>query len=411
MRNSWTGGQYSLFRILLGAYLFVHFVHLAPWAWELFSSEGMLPDARQSPLFGVFANIFRLTDAPGFVIAVVITAAAASLLFLAGVADKWAAFYLWLVLASLFGRNPLIANPSLPYVGWMLLAHLFIPSAPYGSWAARGRPHPGGGWRFPGAVFLAAWIVLALSYSYSGYSKLLSPSWVSAAAVGYVLNNPLARDYFVRDFVLWLPPILVMLITWGILYVELLFAPIALFRRARPWVWSAMLVVQFGFAFLLNFADLTIAMLLFHLFTFDPGWIRSRKAPERATLFYDGSCALCHGLVRLVLAEDTAGRITFSPLHSDYFEAELTPLERANLPDSIVLMSEDGLLLEADATIRILKMLGGLWLLLALLMSVFPARMRLMGYHFVGDRRYRLFGRSEIACPIVPASLRPCFKQ
>ena len=128
MRNSWTGGQYSIFRILLGAYLFVHFVHLAPWAWELFSSEGMLPDARQSPLFGVFANIFRLADTPGFVVAVVIAAAAASLLFLAGVADKWAAFFLWLVLASLFGRNPLIANPSLPYVGWMLLAHLFIPS-------------------------------------------------------------------------------------------------------------------------------------------------------------------------------------------------------------------------------------------------------------------------------------------
>ena len=411
MRNSWTGGQYSIFRILLGAYLFAHFVHLAPWAWELFSSEGMLPDSRQSPLFGVFANVFRLADTPGFVVAVVIAAAAASLLFLAGVADKWAAFFLWLVLASLFGRNPLIANPSLPYVGWMLLAHLFIPSAPYGSWAARGRPDPGGGWRFPAAVFLAGWIVLALSYSYSGYSKLLSPSWVSGDAVGYVLQNPLARDYFLRDFLLWLPPILVMLVTWGILYVELLFAPIALFRRARPWAWSAMLVVQFGFAFLLNFADLTIAMLLFHLFTFDPAWVRDRKLPLQATLFYDGTCALCHGLIRLALAEDTAGRITFSPLHSDHFKAELTPLERTDLPDSIVLMSEDGLLLEADATIRILKMLGGLWLLLALLMSVFPARMRLMGYHFVGDRRYRLFGRTATACPIVPPHLRTRFKE
>ena len=319
MRNSWTGGQYSIFRVLLGAYLFMHFVHLAPWAWELFSSDGMLPDARQSPLFGVFANIFRLADTPGFVVAVVITAAAASLLFLAGVADKWAAFFLWLVLASLFGRNPLIANPSLPYVGWMLLAHLFIPSAPYGSWAARGRPDPGGDWRFPAAVFLAGWIVLALSYSYSGYSKLLSPSWVSGDAVGYVLENPLARDYFLRDFLLWLPPILVMLVTWGILYVELLFAPIVLFRRARPWMWSAMLVVQFGFAFLLNFADLTIAMLLFHLFTFDPAWVRDRKLPLQATLFYDGTCALCHGIVRLILAEDTEGRIRLSPLQSEYF--------------------------------------------------------------------------------------------
>ena len=175
-----------------------------------------------------------------------------------------------------------------------------------------------------------------------------------------MLNNPLARDYSLRDFLLWLPPILVMLVTWGILYVELLFAPIVLFRRARPWMWSAMLVVQFGFAFLLNFADLTIAMLLFHLFTFDPAWVRDRKLPSQATLFYDGTCALCHGIVRLILAEDTepaASRL--SPLQSEYFKSELTPLEGAGLPDSIVLMSDDGLLMEADATIRILKMLGG----------------------------------------------------
>ena len=253
--------------------------------------------------------------------------------------------------------------------------------------------------------------MLALSYSYSGYSKLLSPSWVSGDAVGYVLENPLARDYFLRDFLLWLPPILVMLVTWGILYVELLFAPIVLFRRARPWMWSAMLVVQFGFAFLLNFADLTIAMLLFHLFTFDPAWIRDRKLSLQATLFYDGTCALCHGIVRLILAEDTEGRIRLSPLQSEYFESELTLLERADLPDSIVLMSDDGLLMEADATIRILKMLGGLWLLLALVMSVFPARMRNMGYHFVGDRRYRLFGRTATSCPIVPPHLRTRFKE
>ena len=411
MRNSWTGGQYSICRILCGVYLFVHFVHLAPWAWELFSSEGMLPEAEQSPLLWLFPNIFGLADSPAFVLAVVISAAAASLFLAVGVADKWAAFYLWLVLASLFGRNSLIANPSLPYVGWMLLAHLFIPKAPYGSWAARGRPDPGGGWRFPPAVFLAAWIVLALSYSYSGYSKLLSPSWVSGDAVAYVLENPLARDYFLRDFTLWLPSILVMLVTWGILYVELLFAPIALFRRARPWMWSAMLVVQCGFAFLLNFADLTIAMLLFHLFTFDPAWIRSRTAPERATLFYDGTCALCHGIVRLILAEDTEGRVRLSPLQSEHFESQLTPLERTGLPDSIVLMSDDGLRLEADATIRILKMLGGLWLLLALVMSMFPARMRTMGYHFVGGRRYRIFGRTATACPIVPPHLRTRFKE
>ena len=225
MRNSWTGGQYSIFRALFGIYLLVHFVHLAPWAWELFSSDGMLAEAERSPCCGCSRTFSALWMRRHFVLAITILAALASLFLAAGVGDRWAAFFLWFVLACLYGRNPLIANPSLPYVGWMLLAHLFIPKAPYGSLAAKGRPDPGGGWRFPSLVFLAAWIVLALSYSYSGYSKLLSPSWVSGDAVAYVLGNPLARDYFLRDFFLWLPPILVQIVTWGILYVELLFAP------------------------------------------------------------------------------------------------------------------------------------------------------------------------------------------
>ena len=43
MSNGWTGGQYSRFRLVLGLYLCVHFVHLVPWGAELFSRAGVLP--------------------------------------------------------------------------------------------------------------------------------------------------------------------------------------------------------------------------------------------------------------------------------------------------------------------------------------------------------------------------------
>ena len=213
MRNSWTGGQYSIFRILFGFYLLVHFTYLTPWAPELFSSVGMIPDASESPLVRLFPNILGYIDNPTFVTSLTVTCAIASIFFLVGYLDKWAAVYIWFILACLFGRNPLIANPSLPYVGWMLLAHLFIPAAPYGSLEARNRSDPGGDWQFPTKLFLAAWIVLALSYSYSGYTKLLSPSWVSGENVAYVLNNPLALDYLLRELFLLVPPVLLKLLT------------------------------------------------------------------------------------------------------------------------------------------------------------------------------------------------------
>lgn len=409
MRNSWTGGQYSVFRALFGLYLLVHFAYLTPWAAELFSSAGMIPDAGDSPLVRLFPNILGYIDSPAIVAILTASCALASVLFIVGYLDKWAAAYMWLALACLFGRNPLIANPSLPYVGWMLLAHLFIPAAPYGSWAARKRPDLGSNWQFPAQLYLAAWVVLALSYSYSGYTKLLSPSWVSGDNVAYVLNNPLARDYFLREFFLWLPPILLKLLTWGILLVELFFALFALSGRARPWIWSVMLIVQFGFAFLLNFPDLTLAMLFFHFFTFDPGWIPPRRQTGTATLYYDGTCALCHGVVRFLLAEDRKGCLRFSPLQSEHSAKAIPADKRDDLPDSIVLVAETDILLESDAVIRCMELQGGLWKLLAWVMTAVPKTFRDWGYRFVGSRRYRIFGRKQESCPIVSRELRDRF--
>ncbi len=51
MRNGWTGGQYSVYRALLGAYLFVHFLRLVPWGREVFSNQGVLGGFVCEPAF------------------------------------------------------------------------------------------------------------------------------------------------------------------------------------------------------------------------------------------------------------------------------------------------------------------------------------------------------------------------
>lgn len=406
MKNSWTGAQYSLYRILLGIYLFIHFTYLIPWAPELFSSAGMLPVAEDSPLLLLFPNILAVLDPPAFVLGLTLAASIASLLFCIGYNDRSAALFMWFVLACFFGRNPLIANPSLPYVGLMLLAHVVTPKAPYGAWAARGRVDPGGAWQLPDQIFLALWIVLALSYSYSGYTKLLSPSWVAGHNVAYVLENPLARDWWLRDAFLAIPPILLQLLTWFILTLELLFALFALSGRARPYIWAAMLLVQFGFAFLLNFPDLTFGMLLFHMITFDPGWIAPRATASNTTLYFDGGCALCHGIVRFLIAEDRRGRIAIAPIGGQTMQRALPADTIARLPDSIVLADAAGTLSKSDAVIRCLQILGGLWRLIGSSMQVIPRPIRDWGYDMVGRHRYALFGTRDNSCPRIPAELR-----
>jgi predicted DCC family thiol-disulfide oxidoreductase YuxK len=410
VRNGWTGGQYSLYRAAFGLYLAVHFVHLIPWGAELFSNAGALPDPALSPLARLFPNLLVHFDAPWHVAALLGAAAAASLLFAAGLLDRVAAVFIWYVWACLLGRNPLIANPGIPYVGWLLLAHALLPRAPYGSRGARGRSDPDGGWTMPQPILRAAWILMSAGYAYSGATKLGSRSWIDGSALRYVLDNPLARPGILRDVVASLPEAALRAATWGALGLELLFLPLALFRRTRPLIWSAMLAMHLLLVALVDFTDLSLGMIVLHLFTFDPAWLPPRAADRPEVLFYDGACGLCHRAVRFALAEDRSSALRFAPLAGEAFRAAVPPERRGLLPDSLILKTEDGVLLtRSEAVIRLLMRMGGAWLILGRMLGAVPTSIRDAAYDVVARMRHRLFARPVEACPLVPERLRGRF--
>src|SRR5258708_3066373 len=123
----------SVFRALLGSYLFVHFMQLVAYGAELFSCRGVLPSASLSPLAFLFPNVLSVWDSPLLVTALLSAAAIASLAFAVGVHERPMALGLWYVWACLVGRNPLIMNPSIPYVCWLLLAHPRLPARRMGN--------------------------------------------------------------------------------------------------------------------------------------------------------------------------------------------------------------------------------------------------------------------------------------
>jgi hypothetical protein len=269
--NAVTARSYAIVRMLLGAYLAVHFAALVPWGAELFSREGVVPDGAASPLLGLFPNVLAVADAPGAVTALLLAATLGALALAAGRADRVAAVGLWYTLACLAGRNPLIANPSLPYVGWLLLAHALAgPDA-----AQRRSPD----WRLPAPIFACAWLVLVAGYTYSGLTKLGSPSWLDGSALAAVLDNPLARTGPLRDALLARPSGGLRLATWGTLALELLCLPLALVPRLRPWLWSALVGLHLALLALVDFADLTLGMLIVHAYVFDPAWLRVVALP------------------------------------------------------------------------------------------------------------------------------------
>ncbi len=123
------------------------------------------------------------------------------------------------------------------------------------------------------------------------------------------------------------------------------------------------------------------------------------------TIYYDGHCGLCHGFVKFVLARDAKERFHFAPLD------KLPAVERQGLPDSVVVRTAAGLLVKSDAALYILTGLGGVWQMLAACARVFPKTLRNFFYDGIAKARYRIFGKRDDVCPLVPPRLRNRFER
>ncbi len=132
---------------------------------------------------------------------------------------------------------------------------------------------------------------------------------------------------------------------------------------------------------------------------------------QREIVFYDGHCGLCHRAVKFVLKHDRSGTaFRFAPLQGETFQASVPVERRANLLTTIVVQTRDGsLLIRSNAWIYILRRLGGGWKVIAAFMAVIPRSLRDVVYDFVARVRYRVFGRRDDLCPVVPPDLRARF--
>lgn len=134
-------------------------------------------------------------------------------------------------------------------------------------------------------------------------------------------------------------------------------------------------------------------------------------APHAEIIFYDGHCGLCDRAVKFVLKHDRSGRaFRFAPLQGTTFASRLSAERRASLPDTIVVLTEDGATLtRSDAFVHIFRRLGGGWRALANALAMIPRPLRDVIYNFIARIRYRIFGRRDELCPIMPPELSARF--
>lgn len=387
--------QFTLFRIVLGTYLAIHFASLLPYAVELFGANGLIENPALNPTSGLFPNPLNLKLLDWAVHGFVAILTLCALAFTVGFRRSTMALVLWFGWTALFHRNNLIANPSLPYIGLLLVLCALIP---------KGEPLRFGKnvekWEMPVWIFRCAWILMAAGYTFSGITKLVSPSWIDGTAIGYVIENPLARPGAMRDLMRQLPDFLIKGLTWGTLLAEIAFLPLAIWKKSRPWIWLSMILLHFGIILVVDFTDLSLGMLMIHAFTFDPSWMKERDG-ERI-LAFDGECLMCSGFVRFLAQEDTRKNICFTQLQSELGKKMISEAGVLEM-STVIVRYRDQSFVKSEAIRELFASLGGMWRIFAIAAGTVPIQVRDVCYDFIAQRRNHFFKNSS--CDLPPKEL------
>jgi len=396
--------QFALFRIALGVYLVFHLCADLPWVGELFGPDGLaaVPElVRRPPVpFDLFARL----ESTGAVTAVLVAMAALALSLALGMRRRPVALALWFLWASLYNHAWYVKNFSVQFVGWMLLLAALVPAGEGLSWR---RLRAERGWRMPRLLFHGAWLVLAVGYSYSGYGKWVGgDSWRSGEAIGAVLRFPASSANLLRDAALLLPDLVLRLLTWAALAGELLFLPLALFRRTRALAWSVMMAMHVGIFLLIEIGDAPLVMFCFHLLVFDPAWLAPKRSGAPLVVYFDGYCGLCNGFVDWAMGEDRGRQLRFATLQGEHAKGVLSESDRTDLR-SVIVSRGERVWRRSDAIVVVLAALGGLWRALSWGRAL-PRALRDAAYRLVATHRYRIFGKRD-TCRLPTAEEREVF--
>lgn len=239
----------KLARFSLGLYLAYHFLSLIPHAGEMFGAFSWLNANAGFPSF-------MRTD--GLTIFYLLTLAASG--FLIGI-NRWlvgASLYAWVGMVSLLARNPFYYELTLDYLGWLCLAQVVL------RWIDE---------RDFEYFQIGGWILLGVTYLASGISKLDSIAWRTGDAISY---------FYSSDIISRFPPVelghtLSSVLSWGTVGIEVLFLPAILMPRARPWAWTISMLMHIALALTTQLTEISLAMIVFHLFLFDMRWFEDAK--------------------------------------------------------------------------------------------------------------------------------------
>ena len=130
-------------------------------------------------------------------------------------------------------------------------------------------------------------------------------------------------------------------------------------------------------------------------------WFKASQPKSSAILFYDGTCAFCHAIVRFVIVRDKNNLLTFAPLQGETIKEK--NIDTMDMNSIILYIQNEETLYKSNAGIALLERLGGMWFILAKIIKLIPKVLRDALYDLIAKIRYKIAGKTESkTCPLLP---------
>lgn len=113
-------------------------------------------------------------------------------------------------------------------------------------------------------------------------------------------------------------------------------------------------------------------------------------ALDKMMILFDGECILCDSFINFVIKRDKKQKFQLA-----YLQSKLAgKFDISQNLDTVILVKNGRIYQKSSAILRIIKELGGLWCL-AILLLLIPGIARDFCYDFIGNRRYKWFGKKD----------------
>lgn len=123
----------------------------------------------------------------------------------------------------------------------------------------------------------------------------------------------------------------------------------------------------------------------------------------KSIVFFDGVCNLCNASIDFILKRDRKNQFLVGALQDSYSKAILSVHNvDEDYMDSLVLLENGAIFYRSTAALKIARKLSGIWPIFYPLI-ILPTWLRDPVYDFIGNNRYRWFGKKNTCRIATPA--------